>query len=113
MSTAVEKRMLSPEEIEAQTALVLPERELMWHHKHHHHHHHHVQQTIIIICVNNEFHKHFPHPMGGPPWGNQPWDGQSWDGQGQWGGNFFPDNFNNGCGLQLQPFEGPFGHPFP
>ncbi len=90
MSTAVEKRMLSLEEIEAQTALVLPERELMWHHKKHHHHHHQQQVQIIIICINQHEHK-FEH-MG------------QWNNNGPWGnheGNNFENNQN--C-FPLSPF---------
>jgi hypothetical protein len=86
MSTVVEKRMLSIEEIEAQTALVLPERELMWHHKHHKRHHHHQQQVqIVIICINNHDHNH--NHMGQTPWDN---NGQ-WGGQ-DWRGNNFENN---------------------
>lgn len=101
MSTAVEKRMLSLEEIEAQTALLLPERELMHHHKKHkHHHHHHQAETIIIICTNNGVHQHFQFQ------GHQ---------QGPWGNGFNDHSrFNQGCVLKsgsegLNPFGlGPF-----
>jgi len=94
MSTAVEKRMLSIEEIEAQTALVLPQRELMWHRKHHHHHHH-QQVQIIVICINNQdhHHEHMGENMG------------EWNNGGWWGGNE-GENFGNNEGCF--PFS-PFG----
>ena len=108
MSTAVEKRMLSLEEIEAQTALVLPERELMHHHKcHHHHHHHHQSETIILLCGNNGFHQRFDLHMNHGHWqGN---NGQWWGNNGQWG--FNGNQFNGGCVIVSggEGISGPFG----
>ncbi len=89
MSTAVEKRMLSLEDIEAQTALVLPERELMHHHKHHHHHHHATHITIVNItqiCVNHN------------DQGNITLSGNA------------ENEVHQSCGFNR--FFSPFGHPF-
>jgi len=97
MSTSVEKRALSLEEIDAQTALVLPERELMWHHKHHHHHHHHHQQQvqIVIVCVNNHDHEEM--------------NNNDMDSDDVMGGNEENEFENNGC-FPISPFS-PFDQP--